>query len=159
MNRVQEITQLHNANIGALRTSVETAIRIGGLLVEQKAELVHGNWQQWVAKNLPFSIRTATNYMKIFEDRARLKTATVAGLAKAYGPLYGPKPKRPGRPTPEPAGKPPKEHTITLTLKQFQQVDKYKAKLAELFPRAKGSIASLLVQAARQVYMEEVGND
>jgi hypothetical protein len=82
--RVTEITQLHNEVTQALRTSLAKAIRIGELLTEQKASLPHGAWGAWIDEHLPFSRRTATNYMRLFDHRDELKSEKFSDLSSAY---------------------------------------------------------------------------
>jgi hypothetical protein len=91
-NRVQEIWNLHGLFIESLKKSLEHAMRIGELLVEQKSELPHGLFGAWIDSNMPFSIRTAQNYMKVYRERDRLKSATVSHLTEAYNILGEPKP-------------------------------------------------------------------
>jgi ribosomal protein L17 len=54
------------------------------LLTSQKEKLKHGEFAPWVAQNLPFSQRTARNYMLVFRERHKLKTENVTDLSKAY---------------------------------------------------------------------------
>jgi hypothetical protein len=89
MNRSQEIKRLHQEIYGELRTTIQKAIRIGELLTEQKAELVHGEWEDWMRENLPFSRATACNYMHLYKNREAVKTLKLSGLSKAYKRLYG----------------------------------------------------------------------
>ncbi len=86
-----EITRLHEELAGHLRTSLALAIRIGQLLTEQKAALPHGDFSQWVQEHLPFTDRTARNYMRLYERRDRLETETVSDLSEAYRLLREPK--------------------------------------------------------------------
>jgi len=53
-------------------------------LAEQKAGLKHGKWLAWLEENVGFSERTARNYVRVFENRERLKSASVADLNDAY---------------------------------------------------------------------------
>jgi len=91
-SRVQEIITLHNEIAGYLKTSLEKAIRIGGLLSEQKSSLKHGEFTSWMKANLPFTDRSAQNYMRLHRERNRLKTETVSDLKSAYKLLTAPKP-------------------------------------------------------------------
>lgn len=86
-----EIIRLHGEIEAAYQTSLDRAIRIGELLAQQKEALEHGQFLPWVAEHLPFSERTAQNYMRVFSRRAELKSATVADLTKAYRLLAPPK--------------------------------------------------------------------
>ena len=63
------------------------AIRIGELLVANKAAVRHGDWVKWIEKNIVFDIRTAQNYMRLFEQRDVLKNESVSYLTKAYALL------------------------------------------------------------------------
>ncbi len=73
--RAQEI-------IGLLRRSVVDAIEIGRILTEVKQEMVHGTFLRWIAEKLPFSQKTAWNYMALYSYRDRLVTLT--NLDSAY---------------------------------------------------------------------------
>jgi len=65
LSRADEITLLHGEIEGALRLSVEKAIRVGELLTEQKAELEHGQWLPWLEAEFPFSQHRAQQYMRV----------------------------------------------------------------------------------------------
>ena len=86
-NRVEEIGRLHSGILTSLKRSLSDGIRIGELLAEQKGILKHGDFMAWVNENLPFTDRTARNYMRLFQERDRLKTETVSDLKEAYGLL------------------------------------------------------------------------
>ncbi|MBL7188161.1 MAG: DUF3102 domain-containing protein [Phycisphaerae bacterium] len=89
-NRADEITLLHGEIGGLLKTSLDKAIRIGELLREQKASLKHGEFIPWIEANLPFTDRTARNYMRLNENRGLLKTENVSDLRSAYALLASP---------------------------------------------------------------------
>jgi hypothetical protein len=91
VTRTDEIIRLHDEVIGALKTSLEKAIRIGELLTEQKKSLAHGAFLPWVKESLPFTDRTARNYMRLHRERDRLKTEMVSDLKGAYKMLGAPK--------------------------------------------------------------------
>ena len=74
INRVAEINKLHGEIDKGLRTVLEKAIRIGELLVAQKAECGHGNWLPWIKANLSFSEETANRYMRCFYNRGQLNS-------------------------------------------------------------------------------------
>lgn len=93
-SRIKEITDLHNEIGGYIKVTLDKAIRIGELLSQQKEELKHGEFTSWIEDNLPFTDRTARNYMNIFRNRERLKTETVSDLTTAYKLLEEPKPKK-----------------------------------------------------------------
>jgi hypothetical protein len=89
-NRTQEIVTLHQEIVGSLKSSLEKAIRIGDLLLKQKEELQHGQFISWVDEHLPFTVRTAQNYMRLFRNKALVKNETVSHLTGAYNLLKQP---------------------------------------------------------------------
>lgn len=91
-NRIQEIVSLHQEIGEHLKLSLKKAIKIGKLLTEQKENLRHGEFTPWIKVNLPFTDRTARNYMRLYREKARLKTETVSVLTDAYRLLTEPKP-------------------------------------------------------------------
>jgi len=80
--KVQEIISLHNEIIAYLKMSLPKAIRIGELLIQQKAILKHGDWLPWIKKNLPFSRQTADNYRHCYQHQEKL--LSVGNLKFAY---------------------------------------------------------------------------
>lgn len=60
-----EIISLKNQ---AQRVVLSYIIEIGRKLVEAKALVPHGEWGDWLKNRVDFSQRTATNYIKIFEE-------------------------------------------------------------------------------------------
>lgn len=91
-SHAKRINGLHEGIAANLRQSLHDAIEIGGLLAQVKASLPHGEWGAWIGENLTFTARTATNYIKLHEERDRLlKSETVSDLAGAYRLLREPK--------------------------------------------------------------------
>lgn len=88
---VAEIKRLHSEILNAARTSLDKAIRIGELLREEKSRLAHGQWLPWLEANAPFTDRTATNYMRLFNERDRIKSESVSDLSSAYRLLAPPR--------------------------------------------------------------------
>jgi hypothetical protein len=87
---INEIVSLHNEISGLLKMSLKKAIRIGELLSEQKASLKHGEFIPWIKANLPFTERTAQNYMRLYQHRDQLKNETVSYLTEGYKLLQEP---------------------------------------------------------------------
>jgi hypothetical protein len=80
-SRIATITELHGKFVGQFRKCLEYGIEIGGLLRDQKSELNHGEFGKWVTANLPFTLRTAQNYMRLHRERPQLlKSETVSPL-------------------------------------------------------------------------------
>jgi hypothetical protein len=82
--RAKEISALHREIRWHARVTLEKAIRIGELLTQQKQALPHGEFTPWLRANVPFTERTATNYMRVFEKREELKSENVSVLRQAY---------------------------------------------------------------------------
>ena len=94
IDRAGAIISLHSEIIGLGRMALDKAIEIGHLLTDQKSSLQHGDFIPWAKANLPFTDRTARNYMQLFEQRDRLKTVTVSDLSDAYRVLKSAAPTR-----------------------------------------------------------------
>lgn len=90
-SRKEEIVQLHGKFAESFKRTLDYGIRIGQLLTEQKADLNHGEFGLWIERNVPFTDRTARNYMKLFRKRDALKSETVSDLKSAYKLLETPK--------------------------------------------------------------------
>lgn len=90
-NPVKEIVTLHGEIMDAYRVGLDKAIRIGELLTQEHAKLKHGEWLPWVDANLPFTDRTARNYIRVFENQDRLKLESVSDLGSAYKLLAAPR--------------------------------------------------------------------
>ena len=80
----RKIKKLYRRLVDYYKLSVSDAIEIGKLLSLQKKELKHGEWIPWVEEILPFSKRSARNYISLYKNRAKLKKARVADLNSAY---------------------------------------------------------------------------
>ena len=87
---IKKIISLHNEITESLKTSLEKAILIGQLLIEQKEKLKHGEFTSWIKENLPFTGRTARNYIKLFNNKDMLITERVSDLTAAYKLLSTP---------------------------------------------------------------------
>ena len=100
-SRIEEINRLHNEIYSSLKMSLQTAIRIGQLLTEQKETLKHGEFIRWIKDNLPFTDRAARGYMGLWRQRDTLKSENVSDLTSAYKlliDLKGPKESLPSVP-------------------------------------------------------------
>jgi hypothetical protein len=85
-----EINQLHQQIVAATRVTLQSAIRIGELLTQTRAALPHGHWLAWLEANIGFAERTARNYIRVYREQDRIKSANVADLTDAYGLLSEP---------------------------------------------------------------------
>jgi hypothetical protein len=83
-----EINARHRNFVACARTALEEAIRIGELLIANKQAVPHGAWLNWLKKNITFDIRTAQNYMRLFEQRHLLpNTKPISYLTDALALL------------------------------------------------------------------------
>ena len=83
------IAQLHDDVQECMRIGLEKAMQIGELLFEQKKRIKHGKFTRWVAEFLPFSSRTAQNYMRLYNYKKKLWDTGVTSLSEAYAALKG----------------------------------------------------------------------
>ena len=79
-SRLSEILTLHDELKGLFKVGIQKAMRIGELLVKQKEEVGHGNWESWMEENLPFNERTAQRYMEYHRFRDLLENDFVSVL-------------------------------------------------------------------------------
>lgn len=84
IEKTQQIKDLHVQIIQKLQDSLDMGIRLGGLLTEVKEDLKHGEFGGWIKTNMPFTDRTARNYMKLYQNREKLKRKSVSDLKTAY---------------------------------------------------------------------------
>jgi hypothetical protein len=68
-----KINKLHDEFCASMRSTLQIAIDIGELLVEQKKQCGHGKWLPWVKANLRFSEATAKRYMQCYSNRDALR--------------------------------------------------------------------------------------
>jgi len=68
----EEIKQAHAmATTHGLQT-IEHALRVGQLLTEAKSRCEHGKWIAWLDGNFEFDQRTASTYMRCYQNRDKL---------------------------------------------------------------------------------------
>jgi hypothetical protein len=74
------INNLHKEIRGHAHSMVDLAIEAGGLLLEEKKRLGHGNWLPWIRTNLVFSQETAAIYIRFYKHRDELNLQRVTNL-------------------------------------------------------------------------------
>lgn len=79
-----EIEREHTIVLGNLNNALRSALRIGELLNKAKAEIGHGKFTAWITENLPFTERTARNYMRIANRKDEIAAAGVTELSAVY---------------------------------------------------------------------------
>ncbi len=85
------IIELHLKCMLSVKNSLELAIDVGEHLAEQKEAMDHGTFTPWIEETLPFSVRTAQNYIKIAARKEELLQANVDNLTEAYLLIAPPK--------------------------------------------------------------------
>jgi hypothetical protein len=88
---IEEIINLHNDIFRAAQSLIPKVIRVGELLVTQKQKLPHGEFTRWINENLPFSVRTCQNYMKVFRNKVQIENENISVLSDAYNVLKLPR--------------------------------------------------------------------
>lgn len=83
MSDFEEINRLHEEISGATEPVLVKAIRIGELLTLRRKELAHGEWLPWIKANLSFSQPTASRYIRLYDNRAKLITMNNLALSEA----------------------------------------------------------------------------
>ncbi len=100
----EEITKLHQDVLIHLEAALHKGIRIGGKLAGLQSQLKHSrNYENWINANLPFSTRTARDYVSLYKnreliehesdaDRLSIRAALklISDTAKAVTPLETP---------------------------------------------------------------------
>jgi Protein of unknown function (DUF3102) len=86
---VEEINSLY-AVCEASRPAFEKAIELGRLLNRAK-EKAGRHWTEWAEKNLTFTVRTASNYMRLVKNEPLLLSENVSDLNTAYKMISKPK--------------------------------------------------------------------
>jgi len=85
------IIELHLKCVLSVKNSLELAIKVGEHLLAQKEAMDHGTFTPWIEETLPFSVRTAQNYLKIASRKKELLLAKVENLTEAYLMITPPK--------------------------------------------------------------------
>jgi len=81
---IAELITLHSRIESQLKQTLPDIIRSGELLTQQKKKIGHGNFTRWINDNLPYSDRTARNWMRVYRKRDTFKTETVSSVTSAY---------------------------------------------------------------------------
>jgi hypothetical protein len=76
--RIREAHQAAEAN---RQSAVASAIMVGQLLEEARAQVPHGEWLSWLERNTGLSQRTAQRYLRYAKHADELKDAAVIDLS------------------------------------------------------------------------------
>jgi len=140
-----EINRLHDEVLRSSRTTLAKAIRIGELLTRQKAAMSHGTFQKWIWSALPFCDRTARSYMRLFENRERLKTETISDLGEAYSLLREAKPQAKRKAPTAADDAPLPQVTLNLSAEELEKWDELLPIVVSKFPA--GSVNGAILAA------------
>jgi len=91
ISKIERLNFLNEQIKGAVKTTLESAIEAGEILTGIKDTLKHGTFTKWIEENCQFTDRTARSYMRVYQNRERLKTESVSDLSDAYKLLEEPK--------------------------------------------------------------------
>lgn len=72
----EQINAEHRAFVGTFRKAVEQGIRAGELLTQAKEQCPHGTWLQWLEENFEGSVRTAQEYLRLYNHRDQIRAKT-----------------------------------------------------------------------------------
>ncbi len=96
---VEEITKYHLETISHLKSGFESAVIVGEILTRVKGALKHGEWLPWIETRLPFSQRSAWDYMAAFDQqldiRPKLEAASNLNWRSLIGTKNGAEPRNP----------------------------------------------------------------
>jgi hypothetical protein len=88
---LSELLNLHCEVMDAAKMTLTKAMRMGEILGGFKQTVGHGNWLRWLEENVPFSERTARNYIRVYVHQTEIKSETISDLTDAYRLLAEPK--------------------------------------------------------------------
>jgi hypothetical protein len=83
------INEAHDRASASARSTIVAAMEAGRLLIQAKAEVVHGGWLSWLKANTSVSERTAQYYMKLADDPSKsaiIADLTLVGALKLLAP-------------------------------------------------------------------------
>ena len=72
----RRINEEHRSFIGSLKNTLEQGIRVGGLLSEAKENCKHGTWIPWLEKHFEGSVRSAQEYLRLYNHREEIRAKT-----------------------------------------------------------------------------------
>ncbi len=79
---LSEMISIYNKILSPPKVVLVSALRLGEMLSKKKEELEYGNWEDFIDKNLPFTIRTAQHYLSLYNNKDKI--AKVESLREAY---------------------------------------------------------------------------
>lgn len=74
------VVEINTIKRQVAQTTIAGAIAVGQRLQEAKASVPHGEWGEWLEKNVEFSVRTAENLMAVAREYGGKDTTAMEGL-------------------------------------------------------------------------------
>jgi type I restriction enzyme M protein len=81
---IQQVKSLHKQILSNSKQSLTRAIRLGGILHKHKQKVGHGNFERWTTEYLPFTPRTARNYIVLNKNKDKIIEQNITSLNEAY---------------------------------------------------------------------------
>jgi hypothetical protein len=75
----------HEAFVDSMKRGLEHARRAGGMLIEAKRQIPHGQWLPWLGDHCQVSMRSAQAYMQVRRRRQQRGVQRRRDLARPYG--------------------------------------------------------------------------
>jgi hypothetical protein len=88
---ITRISANHDKANAAAAEAIEHAVAVGADLLILKGQVDHGHWADFVYAELPFSIRSAQNYMKLAANPEKTQPVAHLGIKGALKALAEPK--------------------------------------------------------------------
>ncbi len=94
LSLADQINHAHIQAVSHATKAIDYAAKAGGLLIEAKSQVKHGEWSDWLAANCEVSERQAQRYMRVtkaLEDPAKASRVSDLSLRGAMEALNKPR--------------------------------------------------------------------
>jgi Protein of unknown function (DUF3102) len=136
------------------RDALGHAIRAGELLTQAKARMKHGEWLPWLEENFPGDRRTATRYMALAANGARVSHlgSVREALAAIRKPRQPAKPKKPKKPKKSKEEKlPPPEEAVERLEERVKRLRSHtRASMPKWSDKDMADVRAVLKQAKKK---------
>jgi len=82
--KLSKLLQKFKSDCLVVSFPLKTALSLGEMLFEQKRSMRHGEFTDWIEENMPFTPRTARNYMKVYKNRNLVEFSGSLNVSAAY---------------------------------------------------------------------------
>jgi hypothetical protein len=69
----EEIRKEYERAWGFRKSEVRSCMKVGALLLQAKEAVPHGAWEEWISNNFPFTTRTASNWMRMHQNKEEVE--------------------------------------------------------------------------------------